>query len=91
MPSMKPLGEEELPKQNPYWSGRYLVMGVKHIISTESETYEMSLKCMKDAVRTSYEIETENSSVNEKEHDQSVLNIYEADSDYLQDDLLGDL
>ena len=91
MPSMKPLGENELPKQNPYWSGRYLVMGVKHVISTESESYEMSLKCMKDAVRTSYEIETEDVSVTEREYEQSVLNIYEADSDYLQDDLLGDL
>jgi len=90
-PYLRPLGVNEDPQNNPYWSGRYLVMGVKHIISQEDERYEMSLKCMKDAVRTPYEVETENVSVTEREYDQSVLNIYEADSDYLKDDLLEGL
>ena len=91
MPYLRPLGDNELPENNPYWSGRYLVMGVKHTISQEDERYEMSLKCMKDAVRTPYEAEIENTSVTEREYEQSVLNIYEADSDYLKDDLLGEL
>ena len=46
---------------------------------------------MKDAVRTPYEAEIENTSVTEREYEQSVLNIYEADSDYLKDDLLEGL
>ena len=90
MPLMKPSGENELLKENPYWSGRYLVMAVKHIISTETSRYEMSLKCMKDAVQTAYEVETENNSVNEREYEQSVLNIYEVDSNFLQEDKLKD-
>ena len=84
MPLMKPLGDD-LSRENPYWSGRYLVMAVKHIISTESSRYEMSLKCMKDAVQTPYEVETDNVSINERTYQQSVQSVYQADSNYLND------
>jgi len=84
MPLMRPLGDD-LSVENPYWSGRYLVMAVKHIISTETSRYEMSLKCMKDAVQTPYEVETDNVSVNERTYNQSVQSVYQADSNYLND------
>ena len=85
MPLMRPLGENDKTSENPYWSGRYLVMAVKHIISTESSRYEMSLKCMKDAVQTPYEVETDNVSINERTYQQSVQSVYQADSNYLND------
>jgi len=92
MPLLRPLSDDKARSQpNPYWSGRYLIMAIKHNISVVDERHEMSLKCMKDAVRTPYEVETDNISVTEREYDQSVLNIYEADSDYLKDDLLEGL
>ena len=51
VPVMQP-GEEVLP--NPYTSGRYLIMAIKHTISVESKSHEMVLKCFKDSVRTPY-------------------------------------
>ena len=37
---------------NPYTSGRYLIMAIKHTISVETQTHTMVLKCFKDSVRT---------------------------------------
>ena len=39
---------------NPYVSGRYLIMAIKHTVSLETGTHEMTLQCMKDSVRTPY-------------------------------------
>ena len=37
---------------NPYTSGRYLIMAIKHTISIETQSHTMVLKCFKDSVRT---------------------------------------
>ena len=42
----------EKKTDNPYTSGRYLIMAIKHTISVESKSHEMVLKCFKDSVRT---------------------------------------
>ena len=49
VPVMQP-GEEVLP--NPYTSGRYLIMAIKHTIAVTTNNHTMVLKCMKDSVRT---------------------------------------
>ena len=51
VPLMRP-GESIIP--NPYTSGRYLIMAIKHMITLETGTHEMTLRCMKDSVRTPY-------------------------------------
>ena len=55
-PIMRP-GENKIP--NPYTSGRYLIMAIKHTISVESGTHEMILRCFKDSVRTPYPSEVD--------------------------------
>ena len=55
-PIMQP-GEKIQP--NPYTSGRYLIMAIKHTISVETQTHEMVLRCFKDSVRTPYPKETD--------------------------------
>ena len=45
-------GDEVTP--NPYTSGRYLIMAIKHTMTLETQTHEMTLRCMKDSVRTPY-------------------------------------
>lgn len=55
-PVMQP-GEKK--PTNPYTSGRYLIMAIKHTISVESRTHEMTLRCFKDSVRTPYPKETD--------------------------------
>ena len=50
VPVLRP-GEDTIP--NPYVSGRYLIMAIKHTIALGGN-HEMTLKCMKDSVRTPY-------------------------------------
>ena len=45
-------GDKVIP--NPYVSGRYLIMAIKHVMALETGTHEMVLRCMKDSVRTPY-------------------------------------
>jgi len=56
VPIMRVPGSKE-PIQNPYTSGRYLIMAIKHTMSLEAQSHEMTLKCMKDSVRTPYPTE----------------------------------
>ena len=53
LPLLKPSGDSE-PKENPYIGGRYLIMAIKHTMVLETGTHEMTLRCMKDSVRTPY-------------------------------------
>ena len=63
--------------ENPYTSGRYLIMSLKHTISVETQTHEMVLRCYKDSVRTPYPAESDPLIVG-KDNDKKV-DIYEAD------------
>ena len=53
VPVMRTPGNKE-PMQNPYTSGRYLIMAIKHTMSLDAQSHEMTRKCMKDSVRTPY-------------------------------------
>jgi len=44
----------EKKQDNPYTSGRYMIMAIKHTISVETQSHTMVLKCFKDSVRTPY-------------------------------------
>jgi len=66
---------------NPYTSGRYLVLAIKHTISVETNTHEMTLQCHKDSVRTPYPKE-EDALIVGKENNK-VINIYKEDSETL--------
>jgi hypothetical protein len=92
MPLLRPLSDDKARSQpNPYWSGRYLIMAIKHNISVVDERHEMSLKCMKDAVRSEFDAELDKSLINEKEYNTKLLNIYELDKEQIKDDLLEEL
>ena len=74
VPLLRP-GEKVIA--NPYTSGRYLIMAVKHVISMETGTHEMVLKCMKDSVRTPYPKEEDALIVGKDNRKE--INIYEED------------
>ena len=44
---------------NPYTSGRYVIMAIKHTINIETQVHEMVLKCFKDSVFNAYPSEEE--------------------------------
>jgi len=92
MPLLRPLADPKArSKSNPYWSGRYLVMAVKHIISQEDEQHLMNLRCMKDAVRIEFDAETEQSMITDRTYKQKLTNLYDLDELLIQDDLLQGL
>ena len=92
MPLLRPLSDEKArSKPNPYWSGRYLIMAIKHNISVVDERHEMSLKCMKDAVRSEFDTELDKTLINEKEYNTKLLNIYELDKEQIKDDILEEI
>jgi len=92
MPLLRPLADfKARSKPNPYWSGRYLVMAVKHIISQEDEQHLMNLRCMKDAVRIEFDAETEQSMITDRTYRQKLTNLYDLDELLIQDDLLQGL
>jgi len=42
------------PENNPYTSGRYVIMAIKHVVNVEAQRHEMVLRCFKDSVRNAY-------------------------------------
>ena len=89
LPLMRPVsGTNVQQRSNPQWSGRYLIMAIKHTISIPDNRHEMTLKCMKDAVRNDYAIELTNTTVETKELSKKVDTIYNLDQEFLKSDLL---
>ena len=52
-----PLQRPGNPENNPYTTGRYVIMAIKHMVNVEAQRHEMVLKCFKDAVSTPYPTE----------------------------------
>ena len=86
LPLMRPLGDNKRQEMNPYYSGRYLVMSIRHVISVEAGRYEMIMRCMKDAVQTPYAQEIETNILSEQSP--TISNIYEEDNNILSGDIL---
>ena len=74
VPVMQP-GQSAIP--NPYTSGRYLIMAIKHTIAVTTNNHTMVLKCMKDSVRTPYPREDDPLAVGKENI--SEINIYNED------------
>ena len=90
LPLMRPLfGDTQ--QSNPYYSGRYLVMAIKHIISVPAGRYEMVMKCSKDAVRTEFAQETDDNITQQPNYKIKLEDIYTQDSKILTGDLLSEL
>ena len=62
---------------NPYTSGRYLIMAIKHTLSIETQTHTMVLKCFKDSVRTPLPSEEDGLFVGKE--DNTNIDIYKED------------
>ena len=88
LPLMRPIGQNKKQEVNPYFGGRYMILALKHIISVVDNRHEMIIKCMKDAVRNEYATEFVNTTPRTPEFTQNVENVYSADAEYLQSDLL---
>jgi len=81
LPYQKPVAPNEKQELNPYYSGRYLVLQIKHIIDQTTQKHEMIMRCMKDAASTSLPVETDKIVVKLKDkNNNQIINIYENDN-----------
>ena len=81
MPIMEPTGHNKPIESSPYWSGRYLIYDMKHIINRTDDVYTMVLKCVKDNVPKAYI--DEHNSWTHYSGGRKTTNIYEADNELL--------
>lgn len=80
LPFQKPVAPDEKQELNPYYSGRYLVLQVKHIINQTNQRHEMIMRCVKDAVSNPLPVETDKIIVKLKDHSRNqIVNVYEDD------------
>lgn len=57
LPYQKPVAHDEGQRLNPYYSGRYLVLQLKHKFDIANQKHTMNMRCVKDAVVTDLPIE----------------------------------
>ena len=88
IPFMRPLGEDK-QEANPYYSGRYMVMAIKHVINIQLGRYEMILKTMRDSVANSFTPELDDNVT--QTADKGIYNLYEQDAQILKGDILEKL
>lgn len=82
LPLMRPVPDGGKQQRNPYYSGRYLITALRHIISTEGQgKYQMTLKCSKDAVKEAFYAES--TPYQSKKGSNSNYDIYEVDESIL--------
>lgn len=89
LPLMRPFGEKNKDTPNPYFSGRYMILQIRHIIVAGDGKYSQVLRCMKDAVRNPYPIETDSLIINTPERGN--LSVYDADKIILNNADLKDV
>ena len=83
LPLMRPLiNEGDKQASSPLFSGRYLVMAIKHSIDVASMKHTMSLKCMKDSVKTEYAPGAIPFKPETKEFNQAFTSVYTDDINY---------
>ena len=81
LPYQKPVAPDQRQELNPYYSGRYLVLQVKHMVDQINQKHEMIMRCMKDAASTSLPVETDKIVVKLKDkNNNQIINIYENDN-----------
>tara|TARA_A100001015_G_scaffold35904_1_gene39628 strand:+ start:299 stop:1753 length:1455 start_codon:yes stop_codon:yes gene_type:complete len=52
LPDQRPVAHDDAQKLNPYYSGRYLILSVKHKFDLIQQKHMMNLRCVKDSVAT---------------------------------------
>jgi len=57
LPYQKQVAHDEAQQLNPYYSGRYLVLQLKHKFDVIQQKHQMNLRCVKDSVNTDLPIE----------------------------------
>jgi len=77
LPLQQPIGHDEGQKTNPYYSGRYLILSLKHKFDIIKQKHTMNLRTVKDAVMTELPKGLDEATVLTDKKD--AVNLYEED------------
>ena len=50
LPDQRPVAHDDAQKLNPYYSGRYLILSIKHKFDLIQQKHTMNMRCVKDSV-----------------------------------------
>ena len=81
MPLLEPKGHNKKSRSNPYWSGRYLIYDMKHIINRENDEYNVHIRAVKDNPAFAYV--SEPNSWTHNAPPSSTHNLYKLDNELL--------
>ena len=81
MPVMQPIAHNKAITPSPYWSGRYLIYDLKHVIDRVGDNYKIQIKAVKDNVKTPYV--SENNSWTHMAPNRKTHNIYDNDKELM--------
>ena len=81
MPLIEPTGHNKKVRSNPYWSGRYLIYDLKHIINRGDDKYEVHIRAVKD--NPAFPYVSEPNSWTHVAPSSSVHNLYKLDNELL--------
>jgi len=60
LPKQAPIRSDEKMELNPYYSGRYLILQLRHEFDVQNQKHMMTMRCVKDAAKTELPYEHEN-------------------------------
>ena len=68
LPNQRPVQHDQAQSLNPYYSGRYLILSLKHKFDVVAQKHTMNMKCVKDVLlliyqKTRYRIYTDRTKV----------------------------
>jgi hypothetical protein len=81
MPLIEPTGHNKKVRSNPYWSGRYLIYDLKHIINRGDDKYEVHIRAVKD--NPAFPYVSEPNSWTHVAPSSSVHNLYKLDNELI--------
>lgn len=85
MPAYEPSGRDNPYDNDPYLSGRYLIKSIRHKINITEDYHNMSLECIKDAVKVPYPQEDIDTLSNRGKKDRITVLQHELDDTLLRD------
>jgi len=87
MPSYTSVSDTNPLDHDPYMSGRYLVSGIRHIVSVLNGKHSMVLECLKDSVKRPYPEELNDTFTGKEKADRGIIDQYTLDETLIANDL----
>lgn len=87
MPSYTSVSDANPLDHDPYMSGRYLISGIRHIVSVLNGKHSMVLECLKDSVKRPYPEELNDTFTGKEKADRGVIDQYSLDETLIANEL----